>query len=312
MFFIDKQQFKTLGSLAGGVMLFAFGSFNQAQASEIQMGSGTMSMQAGIFGLESAIESSVNVLTLKENHANLFKSDVFYNYSLSTYKSGKFQNENNSLSTIGGGDISLPNTDYSWDGIDAQLTLGYDVFKESEFDYLALGVSLGIALPYIGNNGTGDSSSTSSTTTTVPFGTTSSVDFIASDTELTAYKIGPKLLFSKSLNPITSVYGEVSYATQRIEVKNSPLKMAYSTSGDYYSYGLGMRYMPLRTKKEIGFDSIGYFTIEPSLYFTLGVNYAELTMDKLNVDLTGMKYSVDSAKTRISSTTLNLGVGYSF
>jgi len=277
-----------------------------AQASEIQNGVGTMSLKGGIFGLESQVDSSVHVFTFREQHANLLHSDIFYNYSLSTYRSGNFKNETNSLSTMGGGSIELPNTDYDWQGFDGQITLGYDVFKRGPFDYFGIGLSFGIATPYIDNTGSA-TGEPSESYPTLPSGSSQSVDFFASKTELTGYKIGPKIMFGKSLNRLASIYGEVCYATQRVDVKNDTFRISTNISGDYFSYELGMRYQPITVKKDLGF-----ITIEPSLYFTLAVNYAELNMDNLNVDLSGYKFNIESANMSASSTTLNLGVGYTF
>jgi len=286
-------------------LIFTF-SVQNVHASEFQIGSGTMSLKGGIFGLESQVDSSVEVFTYREQHANLLESNVFYNYSLSTYHSGQFSNESNSLTTLGGGTVELPNTNYDWQGFDGQITLGYDVFKKGPFDYFGVGLSLGIAAPYIDN--TGDSSGEpSDSNPSLPMGSSQSVDFFASKTELTGYKIGPKIVFGKSLNRLASVYGEVSYATQRVDVKNDTLRIATNISGDYFSYELGMRYQPITIKKDLGF-----MTIEPSLYFTLAVNYAELNMDNLNVDLSGYNFNIESANMSASSTTLNLGVGYNF
>ncbi|WP_029406614.1 hypothetical protein [Thiomicrorhabdus sp. Milos-T2] len=286
-------------------LIFTF-SVQNVHASEFQIGSGTMSLKGGIFGLESQVDSSVQVFTNREQHANLLESNVFYNYSISTYHSGQFSNESNSLTTLGGGTVELPNTNYDWQGFDGQITLGYDVFKKGPFDYFGVGLSLGIAAPYIDN--TGDSSGEPANSyPSLPSGSSQSVDFFASKTELTGYKIGPKIVFGKSLNRLASVYGEVSYATQRVDVKNDTLRIATNISGDYFSYELGMRYQPITIKKDLGF-----MTIEPSLYFTLAVNYAELNMDNLNVDLSGYNFNIESANMSASSTTLNLGVGYNF
>jgi hypothetical protein len=281
-------------------------TMQNVQASEIQNGVGTMSLKGGLLGLETQVDSSVHVFTYREQHANLLHSDIFYNYSLSTYRSGNFRNETNSLTTMGGGSIELPNTYYDWQGFDGQITLGYDVFKRGPFDYFGIGLSLGIATPYIDNTGSA-TGEPSESYPTLPSGSTQSVDFFASKTEFTGYKVGPKIMFGKSLNRLASIYGEVSYATQRVDVKNDTFRISTNISGDYFSYELGMRYQPITVKKDLGF-----MTIEPSLYFTLAVNYAELNMDNLKVDLSGYKFNIESANMSASSTTLNLGIGYSF
>jgi len=245
-------------------------------------------------------------VTLKQQQPNLLSTDLFYNVSLSTYRSSRFQNETNSLSTLGGGDISLPETNFDWQGLDAQVTLGYDLIKKSPTDYFGVGLTLGIAAPYIDNTGRA-TGLISETSTLVPTGTTQSVDLFASKTEFNGHKLGPKILFGKSLNRLASVYGEVSYAWQNMQVKNSTLDFSTNVDGDYFSYELGMRYQPYTSKKDIGF-----MTLEPSLYFTVGVNYSQSSLDSLKVDLSGQQFKLDSGKMDMSSTTLNFGVGYSF
>lgn len=289
--------------LLAGLSVSAF----QVQAGEVQYGAGDFKIKGGLLGLESEIDTSTRVVTLKEHHANLLDSDVFYNYSLSTYHSGRFQNETNSLSTLEGGSIELPDTQFDWQGLDAQVTLGYDIFKKSSQDYFGVGLTLGIALPYIDNSGNDSSSNSSGSSTSVPIGTSVSPDFFSSRTEFSGKKLGPKIMFGKSLNRMASVYGEMSYARQNMQVKNSTFDFSSNIGGDYFSYELGMRYQPLTTKKDFGF-----ITLEPSLYFTFGVNYSQLTLDEFKVDLSGQNFNLDSIQLETSATTLNFGIGYNF
>ena len=289
--------------LLAGLSVAAF----QVQAGEMQYGSGDFKIKGGLLGLESEVDSSTHVFTLKEHHANLLDSDLFYNYSLSTYHSGRFQNETNSLTTLEGGTLELPDTQFDWQGIDAQVTLGYDIFKKSSQDYFGVGLTLGIALPYIDNSGKDDSVSSTDNATVVPDGTSLSADFFSSRTEFSGKKLGPKIMFGKSLNRMASVYGEMSYARQNMQVKNSSFDFSSNIGGDYFSYELGMRYQPLSSKKDFGF-----ITLEPSLYFTFGVNYSQLKLDEFKVDLSGQNFNLDSIQLETSATTLNFGIGYNF
>ena len=300
--------------LAGAVLpvfMAAWGVTGLAHAGEFQFGSGDFSLKGGLLGLENKVESSTQVVTFKEQHSKILDTRLFYNYSLSTYSSNRFQNETNSLNTIGGKQLLLPNTNFDWQGIDAQVTLGYDIFKKSSQDYFGVGLSLGVALPYIDNSGNNSGSdydgNSGEANTIIPPGASLPIDFFASKTEFTGRKLGPKVMFGKSLNRLAAVYGEMSYARQAMQVKNSTFDVNSNIGGDYFSYELGMRYQPFSVKKDFGF-----ITLQPSLYFTFGVNYSELRLDEFKVDLSGQDFDLDSVKLESSSTTLNFGVGYSF
>lgn len=295
-------------ALIAGIMAMSSSSW----ASEVQYGSGNMNLQGGFLGLETEINSPVTTYTLKEQHANIFRSDWFYNYQATYYSAQSLDSAGGLTSSGLGGDLLLDETDYELSGIDAQVTLGYDVYKRGPQDYVGFGVSLGIATPYLKNSGDGtadgDEESGSESATPVPFvNGGSATDIIASSTDFFGYKIGPKVMASKSFGEYASFFAEASYAWQTMNVENSTLNLDTNINGTYFSYGVGMRYQPISTKKDLGF-----MTIEPALYMTFGVNYAQLLMDDLNVDLSGNNYAVEDSELKMDSTTLYFGLGYAF
>lgn len=280
------------------------------QAAEFQYGAGDVSLKGGLLGLETEVDSTTNVFTIKEQYSNILDTDLFYNYNVSSFSTNQFQNEASQLQTVGGGNLNLPDTQYDWQGIDAQVTLGYDLFKRSPQDYFGVGLSLGIALPLIDNSGKRASSTepaNDDNLTLIAPGSSLDTDFFSSTTEFSGHKLGPKIVFGKSLNRLASVYGQMSYARQSMQIKNSTFDYKNRVAGDYFSYELGMRYQPFSVKKEFGF-----ITLKPSLYFTLGVNYSQLKLDEFKVDLSGQNFNTDSVKLEASSTTLNFGIGYNF
>ncbi|MBN2865934.1 MAG: hypothetical protein JXK16_07995 [Thiotrichales bacterium] len=287
------------------------GSYSlHAQAGEFAFGSGTLNIQGGLLGLETEINAPVTTYTVKEHHADIFSSNWFYNYQIAYYSAPNLSSAGGTTVTSFGTDSLLSSIDYEFAGFDGQVTLGYDVYKRGPFDYVGFGVSLGIATPYLKNSeeAADDDGEDSGDSDGSTGGDTGSVtDVIASTTELFGYKVGPKIMVSKSFGEYASLFAEASYAWQTMNVSNSAIDLDTTVNGTYFSYGIGMRYQPISTKTKIGF-----ITLEPALYMTFGVNYARLLLDDLQVDLSGNNFALEDSKLDMSSTTLYLGLGYAF
>jgi hypothetical protein len=279
-----------------------------AQASEIELGSGTMQLEGGILGLQGDNKSRVTTYRMKENHENIRSTDWFYNYQVAYYTAEPIDVLGSTVGALGGDFLEVSGTEYNVKGFDGQATFGYNVYSEGEYDYIGLGVSLGIAVPYLENSGEDSSGSTSDSTS--DSGTdagTAAADFLYSTTEFMGYKVGPRLMVSKSLGKYASVYGEVSYAWQTLSMTNETLGLNLDVDGTYFSYDLGFRYQPIKYKYDMGI-----MTLEPSLYMTFGVNYSELIMEDLALDLSGYNYLFEASQLKMSSTTLYMGLGYAF
>jgi len=301
---------RTYPSIALVALLSSYSLY--AQAGEFAFGSGTLNLQGGLLGLETQLSAPVSTYTVKENHNDIFSSNWFYNYQMAYYTASDLVNNGGVTATSLGGDLILSQIDYELAGFDGQLTLGYDFYKRGPFDYVGFGVSLGVATPYFKNTGEGelDGSEESNTSTSNPVPSVDgglSTDLIASTTKFFGYKVGPKIMASKSFGKYASFFAEASYAWQTMEVENTAINVRADVNGTYVSYGLGMRYQPISTKTEIGF-----ITLEPALYMVFGVNYARLLLDDLSIDLSGNNFALDDSKLNMSSTSIYVGVGYAF
>lgn len=300
-----------IGSTKSIALLIVLSIYSvHSQAGEFAFGNGTLSVQGGLLGLESKIDAPVTTYTVKEQHADIFSSNWFYNYQLAYYSAPNLSSTGGTTVTSFGSELVLSSIDYEFAGFDGQATLGYDIYKRGPFDYVGFGVSLGIATPYLKNTGEEDSAGGEEGDASDSSGgldTGSVTELIASTTELFGYKVGPKIMVSKSFGEYASLFAEASYAWQTMSVKNTAIDLDTTVNGTYFSYGMGMRYQPISTKTKIGF-----ITLEPALYITFGVNYARLLLEDLQVDLSGNDFVLDSSELNMSSTTLYVGFGYAF
>lgn len=295
------------GAVAVSLILFS----SHAVSSEVQFGTGTMQLQGALLGLESDLSSPVTVYTLKEQHANVLSSKVFYNYQLSYYSGDPAKTEGGVSAGFAGGRLVLPETSYELSGVDAQLTLGYDLYNEGKHDYVGIGVSLGIAVPTIQNSGSAGQGLQPNVPlifppVAVPEGDTP-VDIWASKTEMMGYKLGPSVVASKDLGHHLSLFGQASFAWQTMRVENKTLDTRFDVDGTYVSYGVGVRYQLLDMEADLG-----AFSLDPGLYFTLGVHYSRLVLDEFGLDLSGNNFDLGASKLDTSATTYHAGVGYSF
>ena len=69
-----------------------------------------------------------------------------------------------------------------------------------------------------------------------------------------------------------------------------------------------MRYQPNRFSKK----ALPSNASQSALYFTVGLNYAKSTVERIKLDVNGEQYPLKSEDFDLSNTTLNLGVDYQF
>ena len=179
---------------------------------------------------------------------------------------------------------------------------------------MGLGVTLGIAVPYIENSGSGTASGSESSDDAfsipvpgLPGGIPNPVELIASETKFSGRMLGVSLLASKSLSKSASVYGSFTYAKQFVRVKNDTFRFETDVDGAYVAYDLGMRYQPLSTKKDFGF-----ITLNPALYMNFGLNFSMLVLDDFEIDLSGNNYQLENSKMKGTTKTMYMGFGYTF
>jgi hypothetical protein len=293
-------------------------------ATSIEYGKGTFSMEGGFLGLSSQIDCDISTFTLKNEHSNI--GDFYYGFNLTWYDSDTMrqaQKTYNSLAkdangylwNIGGSKSAIiPSMNYRMKGLDANLRLGYDIIHKDKNNYLGIGLLVGISAPTI------DADKGDSVAPDLGFMFNSAGYllkakdlFSKTKTDFTTYKIGPTVSFQRALiNKKLFLYGTASYAYQNASIKNSLVKTELSADGIFQSYDIGLKFVPFETKVKTRL-----FTLNPSLYGTMGFRYSSWEVKKVAIDTSGNEISSDLLKPlknnlTMSSSTAYLGFGYSF
>ncbi|WP_457560979.1 hypothetical protein [Caminibacter sp.] len=256
-------------------------------AGEFDYGNGKFHIKGGFYGLESSKSTDIQTFTIKQQHKNILSTNWFYKYNITWLKSNTL---NTTVATI---NSYLSSTGYSINyklyGIDANFILGRDVLKQKD-TFLGAGLLLGVSFPYIKSK-----SSNSSNNTT-----------LETKTEIKTYKIGLNINAKKEFNRYFAVYLSGNYAKQIGKVKNKELDSSFNVSGNYKSFDLNIRFTPFSYKKKIGF-----ITISPKLYFTLGYRYDYWQVNDIKIDVTGNDLGYKS-DLKMYTNVGYFGIGYSF
>lgn len=295
-------------ALLGLFALSAFSMLQQAAAAEYYFGVGTSKVEGGILGLEDGFSAESTTFTMKDSHANLLKSRFFYDYSISYSFPSEQYSLQTSQSSPSGGTANFPSTQFQINMIDAQATLGYDIFHWGERDYIGVGLSVGIALPTIENGGdsaTGDEGdSYSAPAVLIASGESVDLNFVQSKTEFTGYRLGPKINFMRSWNDRAAWYGEISYAPQTVKVENKTFDTSLEVDGDFLFVNVGARY--LLWNREI--QKFSLFTLGPKAYIDIGLTHSELNLDKFSLDVSGNNYEFTETEFTFRTTAFYVGV----
>jgi len=271
-------------------------------AGEVQVGSGNFEMSGGFMGLDSTVSADVTTYSMVEQHKNLFSTGFFYKYNLTWYDANKLtqgQDTFNSYSGLINTPIVSPSIDYRPQGLDVNLVLGKDVVHKDESDFIGLGVMVGVSLPWI------DSEKSSSNNDS------SSDDIMdamkKSKTDILTYKIGPNIVASKSLGQYFSLYASATYAYQTGKIKNKYLDSDLDVNGIFQEYDAGLKFQPL------SYDyKIGWITISPRLYATVGYRYSAWKLDDVKLNVTGVNINFAKTDFKMNASVTYFGLGYSF
>jgi opacity protein-like surface antigen len=280
-------------------------TLNLLYSSKIEWGHGTFELEGGFLGLNGSKSCDIDSYSILEHHKNILGTNFFYGYNLTYFDSQKLKqlqtdynlavNSANTLITkaFGNNSIKIPEMEYRFQGIDAGVTLGYDLIHKSDSDYLGLGLYGGLSVPYIKS----DKSSSSD-----------NLDALAglyeeSETDITTYKVGIGIYAQKSLAPFLSLYSNAIYAYQTGNIKNNYANLDFDSNGKYYEVSAGLKFQAL--KADLGL-------ISPSLYGTLGWRYRKWQVDDVGIDISGASLKAPKSDMKFSTNVFTLGVGYSF
>ncbi len=296
-----------------------------ASAAEFQYGTGTFNMKGGFLGLTGSIGTDIDTFTLANRHTNIAGSDVFYSYDFTWMDSQTLkqaQHTYNNMATAANGfnpmpssTFEIPSMDYRVKGMDANIRLGYDVIHKGEGDFLGLGVLVGISMPWIDS-----SSSAAPSGDAIRFimdnqdsALTAAELFKKSKTEIMTYKIGPSVNFQKTLvSDKLSAYGIASLAYQTGYIKNDYVDSKFTVNGSFQEVNLGLHYTPFTENYKLG-----WLTLSPRIYATLGYKYSKWDVDEMLINISGAEMSSKildplGMKFGFDSSVGYVGLGYSF
>ncbi|MCI0500835.1 MAG: hypothetical protein L0Y61_03720, partial [Epsilonproteobacteria bacterium] len=75
----------------------------------------------------------------------------------------------------------------------------------------------------------------------------------------------------------------------------------------FQEYDVGIRFQPVSFDKKIG-----WFTLSPRLYATLGHRYTDWKLKDINIDVTGLVVNFAKTDFAMNSNISYFGLGYSF
>jgi hypothetical protein len=288
------------------IVLLALG-MTVLNGGEIQTGKGTFEMTAGFVGLNKTIQTDIQTYSMVEQHAPLFGSESwFYKYNLTWYDSEQMVAAQNTINTTASryfpnppATMTTPSIDYRLQGLDLNLGLGKDLFHKNENEYLGIAFMTGLSTPWI------DSKKDSNNNNNLSH---DSMDMMKdSKTKIYTYKAGLGLTGRVALNDYFSLYGAGTYAYQNGTFKNDYAKANLKVNGIFQEYDFGIRFQPVSYDKKIG-----WFTLSPRLYATLGHRYTDWKLKDINIDVTGLGVNFAKTDFAMNSSISYFGLGYSF
>jgi len=288
------------------IVLLALG-MTVLNGGEIQTGKGTFEMTGGFVGLNKTIQTDIQTYSMVEQHAPLFGSESwFYKYNFTWYDSEQMVAAQNTINTTASqyfptppATMTTPSIDYRLQGLDLNLGLGKDLFHKNENEYLGIAFMTGLSTPWI------DSKKESNNNNNLSH---DSMDMMKdSKTKIYTYKAGLGLTGRVALNDYFSLYGAGTYAYQNGTFKNDYAKADLKVNGIFQEYDFGIRFQPVSYDKKIG-----WFTLSPRLYATLGHRYTDWKLKDINIDVTGLGVNFAKTDFAMNSSISYFGLGYSF
>ena len=285
-------------------------------ASETQYGHGTYSLEGGFMGFGAKMSTDIDSYSLVEQHSNIFGSNFYYGYNVTWYDSKVikqaqkfFDTQVNQASSLingympgglqNGTKILMAPLKYDYQGLDAQVKLGYDILHKSEHNFLGVNAILGISFPYINTH----SSSSNSQLVGV-----AKKAFKASKTEFETYRLGIGLEGQKSLNDFFTIYASTGIAKQFGKIKNGYAKADFNAHGTYTYLDAGLRFDFTNYKKDL-FD---IYTISPRLYLKAGYRYTQWKYNNIGIDVSGLSLKFNKGDMKMSTSVGYVSIGYNF
>jgi len=268
---------------------------------EFDFGRGQFSLKGGFLGLNKEKTTSVISYSISQQHKNIFSTDFFYKYNISWYQSSEIKNAQQTVSVYSNNiltALTTPVTDYKYEGLDANLILGRDVYKNDNF-IASIGVLGGISIPWIeSKKDSGNDDTTSSYILN---------SMKKSKTKILTYKLGMSLLSKINLNKYFKCFISGSYAYQTGYIKNDYANVDERINGSFSEIEANLRYIPFSFKKRIWF-----ITFSPKFYITAGYKFSKWIINDLAIDISGNNLKFSKSDLEMGTSIGYVGFGYDF
>ncbi len=282
-----------------------------AQAVELRVGSATFNWQMDMGFAHTDFDMDANVYSISEQHNNFGDSKFYYFYNADLYQSDTVDRMTDLITTpltydfpiVGSFNdavthytsIPVP-ADYRIRGFDIDLGIGYDLFKNSK-GVLGVGVNTGLSIPVMKMRNLRKSAQIT-------------YDLLRNtDTTVKTWKLGPILHANYRIAPRLLAYGSFTAGYQTGSIENDWIKSSLDVDGSYTALDLGMRFTPWQSHKDLG-----WISLDPKLFFTVGYSYKKWTMDKVKVDAFNIAEFSSGGffKNSFDTNYWYVGVGYDF
>jgi hypothetical protein len=206
---------------------------------------------------------------------------------------------NSAIASVNNALITIPSLDYRLQGLDVNCVLGKDIYHKDENNFFGIGLMVGISLPWIDSSKSDDNDdSTSDDTMNL---------MKKSETKIRTFKVGPTISASKSFNKYFMIYGTATYAYQIGTLKNSYADADLNVHGSFQEYDLGVKIEPFAQNYKLGF-----LTVSPRLYGTVGYRYTKWTLNDIAIDVTGTEQTFQQTDFTSDNSIFYFGIGYNF
>ncbi|BCD60394.1 MULTISPECIES: hypothetical protein [unclassified Nitratiruptor] len=259
-------------------------------AGSIEYGHGNFKIKYKLYNKQASASTNIKTYSLVEQHKNIFQTSYYYRYNLSWMKLDRFTTPEQSIQPPFP-TINMPSISHDIEGFDATVGIGKDLYHKTEHDYVGVGIDLGISIPYSNSKQKSNGS----------------FDLKNFKIDITTYKIGPHITFSKSFNSYLSFFGTANYCFQTFRFKSSVLRSSIDVNGQSYSLDVGIRLDLLHKDYETKL-----LTIKPRLYGVIGYRYQKWDVDDITVKLLTFSEPLQFEDMNFRSSYLYGGIGYSF
>ncbi len=259
-------------------------------AGSVEYGRGTFHNKFALFGKGFSISTDISTYSLVEQHKNIFSSNFYYRYNITWMQIERFQTAKQTIAATPFG-FTAPAMSYEPKGLDLDIGVGRDFIKKDERNFFGAGIDIGLSIPTIETSQKSNGSFTLG-------------NF---DIDVTTYKVGPHITFSKSVGTMLSLYGSGEYTFNHFRFKASRLQSSIDVDGRSYRLDIGLRLDLLHKNYKVGF-----LHLSPRLYGVAGYRYQKWSVDSFTAKIVNFALAQRFEDFTFRTNYGYFGIGYSF